>query len=135
MTEAEGALLLPKRITLGNIASIITTIVSAAIVLGVLYGTFGQRLATAESELAKIPGTYATQADLNRLQSAADKLAGDQKDASRDVRDGLSALVDKTSATNSTIAGLTATIAAMQGTMTEIRRTLEDRRRVQATTP
>lgn len=135
MANTEGALILPKRITLGNALSIGTTIVSAAVVVGVIYGTFGLRLTSVEAELAKAPSTYATQADLKLVQEAAKQLATDQKDASRDVRDGLSALVEKTSATNSTIAGLTATIAAMQGTMTEIRRTLEDRRRVQATTP
>lgn len=135
MANTDGTISLPKRFTFGNGLSMLTTLLTGAMVLGVLYGTFGTRLSSAESELAKIPSTYATQEEVKRIRDDSAQTASDQKDGLKEMRGSVSDLIKAIGSTNVNIATLSATMVAMQGTMTEIRRTLEDRRRSVPATP
>ena len=132
--DSEGALVPPRRVTLGNILSMVVTVCSAAIVAGVVYGTTNQRLAALESaqtalsaSIAALPSTYASREDFLRLQNETDGIVSDRKQAQQALQTQLASLLDKQSTTNASIAGLTATVEALRDNVADIKDALKEK--------
>jgi phosphoglycerate-specific signal transduction histidine kinase len=116
--DSGGALLLPKRITLGNLLSIAATIVTGAALAAFYYGGIQTRLTGLEHSSAQAPSTYARQADLDRALQ-------DQRAANEDLRGAVTALLSKESETNASVAGLAASVDLLRDDIGDVRRRLE----------
>jgi len=123
MAETDGGLVVPRRITLGNVISMVTTIAVGAFI----YGTQARSINALSDAIDKIPSTYARQTDLNRLQMQADQIANAQKTTSDDVQRAIADILAKLGDTNITLAKQAGVLDAMKGNISDIKDALKPR--------
>lgn len=130
MSDQDGSLVLPRKITLGNALSIASTVVVGAFGLGMLYilfGNQGDRISKLEAQVEALPSVYAQVADLHRVEAMTGVLAEDQKGASHDIAASLGAMTKAQGDLTAAVAAQGATLEAVRGDVSDIKSTLARR--------
>lgn len=127
MADTSGGLDLPRRVSLGNLLSMVVTVVMAAAVAGGVWVLLGHRVTEIEQKVAEFPSTYARQADLDRVARTTDQLAADQKITASDLQKAIADVLQKIGDTNVVIAGQSGVLTSMKDSIAEIKEALRER--------
>lgn len=109
-----GGVPILSRVTLGNLFSIASTIVGAALTVGAVWALLGYRVTQLEGEVAAIPATYARQADV-----------ADMKVMAVDLRNAITANTKQASDLTAALTGMAATVAALKDTVVDLKNRID----------
>lgn len=106
-----------SQVTVGNLFSIISTIVVGAVTVGAVWGLFGYRVAQLELAVTAI---RADEANFARATDIADTKA-----QALDLRNAISANTKQAADLNATVVGVTATIQALKDSVVDLKNRLD----------